>query len=452
MKSNILFNVLAAGSLCVLAGCKETYEDPEKFIDKYVIQDYVNSIWTPQMLADRKLKGPFVSDVRLQQKATIAGPMTAVCAKLRFEPISPKTIYITDAVFPNRPYAERRVVDAKEVTGILSASIDVIRSKMDNGVYAPVDAISRDRIQGWGLVAALTVLDPSQCEKGLSDLLRDFTTPDKLGMFVHYAVSYVNNGQLEYISDMKNLQQLADALVAVKSTCEMNRQAARSFSRQDLGNIPGLLEILKVKGVKVREAENVKKDAGLAALVTKGRMVHTAIVTANIEREAVGLDSVWPKIGDAVSPEKDDIAGMSFANAGEYFKVALDLANGGCEPWLNNVAKEAVLEGDVALWSVVIDDGSLIEKEDHTPVLISANFDCAKLRATWTGKAADADKVIPIGSCPGIGNSGIVVIYKGGSAQFLTADKVTLRNIYGNTPVDTAGAYLTPNGVVELKK
>lgn len=452
MKSNVLFSVLAAGSLCVLAGCKETYEDPEKFIDKYVIQDCVNSIWTPQVLAERKLKGPFVSDVRLQQKATIAGPMTAVYAKLRFEPISPKTIYIEEALFPNRPYAERRVVGAKEVTEILSASVDIIRSKMDNGVYAPVDAISRNGIQGWGLVAALTVLDPSQCEKGLSELLRDFTTPDKLGMFVHYAVSYANNGQLEYINDMKNLQHLADALVAVKSTCETNRQAARSFSRQDLGDIPRLLEMLKAKGVKVRGTEDVKKDAGRAALVANGRMVHTAIVTANIEREAVGLDSVWPKMGDAVSSEKDDIAGMVFANSGEYFKVALDLENGGSEPWLNNLPKDAVLEGDMALWSVVIDDGSLNAKDDRTPALISANFDCSNLRAAWTGKAADADKVIPVGSCPGIGNSGIVVIYKGGSAQFLTADKVTLRNVYGNTPVDTAGAYLTPNGVVRLKK
>ena len=450
MKSTMM-SALVISSVCILAGCKETYENPEKFLEKYVVQDCVNTIWTQQMLAERKLKGPFVSNIHLEQRSTLMGPLTAVCATLRFEPVSKETIYIQEPLFPNSPYSISEVVRAKDIGDSLEATISVLRAKMDDGVYAPVDRVGRDDIQGWGLVGALSVLDPAKCEAGLAELLKK-VTPENLVPFVRSVAPYAKNGQMDYINDKQSLQQLSDVLSAFKAACAKNQQLARAMPKENIADVDRLLGLLKSKGATVRGLDEIKSDANRSVFVAKGHQLYTSIVAANAEREAMGLESVWPKTKQALSSDKDDIAGSAFANSSDYFRIALDVDNGLEAPYLAGVGKETIFSDNRSQWSIVMDDGTLSEKNDQTPALISANFDCSKLRVKWRGNEPDADRVIPISSCPGIGNAGIVVIYKGGAATFLTADRVTLRNIYGGRSVDAAGGYLTPDGIVTLQK
>ena len=450
MKSTLM-SALVVSSVCILAGCKETYENPEKFLDKYVVQDCVNTIWTQQMLSERKLKGPFVSGIHLEQRSTLVGPLTAVCATLRFEPVSKDTIYIQEPLFPNQPYSISHVVRGKDIGDILEATISVLRAKMDDGVYAPVDHVGRNDIQGWGLVGALSVLDPAKCEAGLAELLKK-AAPENVAVFVRYAACYAQNGQLDYINDQENLQRLADFLVGIKDASGKNPQVMRALPKGGLADIEKVLELLRAKGVAERSLDKVKADANLTAFAARGRVLFSALASADAERAAQGLDSIWPKIGKAISSDEDDIGGKAFANSAEYFNEVLDRENGGEAPYIAGVGLDVVFDAGQPLWSLVMDDGTLSGKTAKTPVLISSNFDCANLRAKWDGKSADADKVIPCGTCPKIGGSGIVVIHKDGAVTVLTADKVTLRNIYGSSPVDGAGCYLTSKGIVKLDK
>ena len=99
------------------------------------------------------------------------------------------------------------------------------------------------------------------------------------------------------------------------------------------------------------------------------------------------------------------------------------------------------------LWNVAMNISD--DSDDDTPVLISANFDCNNLTEVFMH---DVNKVIPIGTCPVLGNAGIVVVYKNGEVAKLPADKVTLKNILRCSSYAIAKcSYLTPSGVAKIK-
>lgn len=204
-----------------------------------------------------------------------------------------------------------------------------------------------------------------------------------------------------------------------------------------------LSEILQKKGVVV----NGPKDLdGLVSLSKKGRELIVAIIQANIDREAAGRDVVWPMSAGNISNDKEDISGVKFSDSKKYFNMLFDLPSGR-HPYVD-VDKSHAFEGDQVLWNVALYAGDNIS--DRSPILISANFDCNRLPQNWPERKVDADKVIPIGTCPIIGNKGIVIITKGCDVISLPANKVTLRNIYGEGSLTLHKHYLTPNGVVNV--
>lgn len=438
--------VIALGAMFILAGCKEDYSNPRKFIDKYVIQDCANKIWTPEFLAERKLRGPIVSDVKLGQEDSFAGPLTVVSANLRFEFIDKDAVYVEGPIFPARiPYAMGEVKKAKDVEkDVLEASVSIARSKMDDGVFAPVGKVGRDIIQGWGTVHTLELASSAKCEAGLVQLMRQYGKESDCATFINYAKCYISNGQLEYINNKDILQLFAEMIVR---SCAILGNGSRFTSRstkEDIAAMPKLFEMLKAKGVNVQSGDGVKTV--LQDRVANGRKLFCGVIQANIEREAVGLDSVWPKTAKTASSDKEDISGMVFKNATAYFNTLFDMANknnGEWEPYVSGLEPDCAFCEGKSMWNVAA--GVKDEMEDIVPVFISANFDCRNLpKKSYDGKR-DADKLIPIGTCPVLGNSGIVVIYKGGAATYFTADNVTLGNIFRKQAVrEMPEYYLAP--------
>lgn len=437
---------LALGAMCFLAGCKENYKDPEKFIDKYVIQDCANKIWTPEFLAERKLRGPIVSDVKLGQTSSILGVFTVVSAKLRFEFIDAKATYVEGPIFPGRtPYAVGKVKKAKDIEkDVLEASVSIARSKMDDGVFAPVEKVGRDIIQGWGTVHTLELANSAKCEAGLVQLMKMYGKESDCGTFIQYAKCYISNGQLEYIDNKDILQLFADMIVRSNSILGNGSRFISRQTKEDLAAMPRLLEMLKAKGVNVQSGDGAQ--AVLQARAQKGRKLFVGLIQANIEREASGFDSLWPKTIKTASRDKEDISGTVFKNATAYFNTLFDMANkgkGDWEPYVVGAEPDCAFYEGKSMWSVAA--GVTEDMEDIVPVFISANFDCKNLpKKSYDGKR-DADKLIPIGTCPVLGNSGIVVIHKGGAAKYIPASKVTLGAIFnGQSVYQMPEAYLAP--------
>lgn len=199
---------------------------------------------------------------------------------------------------------------------------------------------------------------------------------------------------------------------------------------------------------------NLPTGAQIAArcrdMALKGRALYVAIVKGNTEREAQGYESMWPKTTKNISWDKNDIAGMAFVNSKQYFNALFSLSKSG-KPYVNGGKDFAFnLDGQV-LWSVMLDHDET-NISDEAPLLISANFDCSKLPSRWPDVGVDADKVIPIGTCPIIGNTAVIIIQKGSGLVLLPADKVTLRNIYGEGRYALPQGYLTPSGIVKVRQ
>ena len=190
--------------------------------------------------------------------------------------------------------------------------------------------------------------------------------------------------------------------------------------------------------------------ANPAEMARRGKDLFVAVIQASTEREAMGLESLWPVTGGKRHGGDDDIAEVSFPNATEYFKALFDLPKKDA-PYVavdSDLALET--ENGQSLWSVMLNVDERIS--DRAPILISANFDCSQLPAKWPAAGLDADKVLTVGTCPLLGNAGIVFVTKGGLVGGLKADKVTLRGIYGDAALTLPTQYLTPKGVVGVKK
>ena len=76
-----------------------------------------------------------------------------------------------------------------------------------------------------------------------------------------------------------------------------------------------------------------QQGAASGASAMRGRNLFVGITQANTEREAAGLDGVWPRTAGNLSGDKNDIAGIDFKNSTEYFKVLFDMASFGKANW-----------------------------------------------------------------------------------------------------------------------
>lgn len=170
----------------------------------------------------------------------------------------------------------------------------------------------------------------------------------------------------------------------------------------------------------------------LAEIAAKqGRALFVEMLKADMEREAVGLGSLWPHSKDNLSDDKDDIAGNSFATADAYFDALFDVhAKGQSSPYVKGNVKEMTEifgEGKGCGWLVAVDVTD--ESPDTMPMLVSANVNPADLKNDKSGNVAIGVKAgRPRTSW---GDDFVAVVRKGGKADVIPAEKVSLASIYG---------------------
>lgn len=187
------------------------------------------------------------------------------------------------------------------------------------------------------------------------------------------------------------------------------------------------------KGMQIptgEETSDTKQMAEAAAL--KGRNLFVLITQTNTEREGAGMSSVWPKTGNALSGDADDIAGVAFDSANAYFEVLFDSKRMNTSEWMPYVKGSDCLnifkDDNVCGWIVIVnaDDDS----PDTLPVLVSSNVNPDYLSRRSKG-------VIPIGTKAGRaktvwGDEYVVVVRKNGKTDIISAESVTTELIYGD--------------------
>lgn len=188
------------------------------------------------------------------------------------------------------------------------------------------------------------------------------------------------------------------------------------------------------------------QSADSSAAAMRGRNLFVGIVQANTEREAAGLQSVWPNTAgsDGLSDDKEDIAGMPFRNSTDYFRALFDTASMGKDGWAPYVAADISTlklskDSDFCDWIVAANIQD--EFDDVIPVLISANVDPSVLKTSFNGYD---DTPIPFGSKVGRTklpwcDDFVIVVRKGGASQVFKRRDFTFSKLYNKQPFSAPG-------------
>lgn len=187
-------------------------------------------------------------------------------------------------------------------------------------------------------------------------------------------------------------------------------------------------------------------SAQLSAAHIKGRNLFVCIAQSNIEREHVGFPDIWPRTAgsDLLSTNKDDISGMAFESATDYFMALFDMKSYGKDEWAPYVSADPgllKLSKDDRFCDWIVAANVQDKFDDNIPVLISANVDPATLKTSYDGLDSSP---IPLGSRVGRtdipwGDKVVVVIRKGGSSQIIPKKDFTYDVLYNKHSFSAPG-------------
>jgi prepilin-type N-terminal cleavage/methylation domain-containing protein len=202
----------------------------------------------------------------------------------------------------------------------------------------------------------------------------------------------------------------------------------------------------------------------------RGKDIYVALAAANAERQALGMQSLWPQDAAARAFTNAQASGLPiFTNSTDYFAWLLGgrdgAVTGGTRQALeldySKLAGAGVsacprikgLAAENNLWTVAVNVRD--DMDDIIPILITRNIDASSLAARTTKQSLKA-KSLRFDSAwkTPFGRKGFVMIRKGGAIFKARPKYMTWGIVYQNQTFDTARApdgraapplkYLTP--------
>lgn len=214
---------------------------------------------------------------------------------------------------------------------------------------------------------------------------------------------------------------------------------------------------------------NAVMQANMAAVGTRGKDIFVAITSANMEREPLGLGSVWP---DEMSGSTGDLSTddqkrkTASTDSTKYFAYLYDEENVGTKEWspvaegfdYSKLAGAGIpscgkknLSEEYNMWSIICNMRD--EWEDIIPILLTRNVDASTLVNKYEDSKGTTKISFSNSDPKPFSDKAFVMVRKGGAIFKGRARYRELRVIYNNQQFNTTlqtGSqqmkYLTPNG------